>query len=243
MRKWKTDFRHDETKELHKLLSSLTSKGHNMARVFEDFLSAVVCSFSTGQLEDRYMEIAGRYGSEMNVLAQALGAVVVGMEKTEADILGDFFEGAITHGENGQFFTPEPLCELMARMTLGENPPEREDGEPLRICDPACGSGRTLLAAGRLAPDAVLYGTDIDHRCVMMTTINFALNYRRAHVVWGDALSLKEHGHYSVFRFGGLVQVLWGTAPILTVRMREQIEAAKPVEKTTGKQITLFDAA
>lgn len=245
-----TDFRHVETRELYKLLSGLTSKGHNLARVFEDLLSATVCSFSTGQLEERYMEIARRYGDDMKILANAFGAVVNGMEKTGADILGDFFEGAITHGEAGQFFTPEPLCEAMARMTLGENPPEREDGEPLRICDPACGSGRTLLAAGKLAPDAILYGCDVDHRCVMMTTINLALNYRRGHVVWGNSLSLQEHGHYSVFRFGGLVQVLWGTSPILTVRTKEQlagVEAAKPVDEETGKkktkQLTLFDAA
>lgn len=229
------------------MLSELTNRGHNLARVFEDFLSATVCAFSTGLLEERYMEIAGRYGEHMNTMGEALGALVMAMEETGADILGDFFEGAITHGEAGQFFTPEPVCEMIVKMTLGENPPQQaEDGSPLTICDPACGSGRTLLAAGRMVPDAVLYGCDVDHRCVMMTAINLALNYRRGKVVWGNSLSLQEHGHYSIFRFSGLVQVLWSERPVLTVKKAEEMVVIDDDERAEAKkpqQLSLIDVA
>lgn len=227
------------------MLSDFTSRGHNLARVFDDFLSAVVCAFSVGQLEERYMEIAGRYGEHMTTMSHALAELVMAMEKTGADILGDFFEGAITHGENGQFFTPEPLCEAIARMTIGEDPPEKPDGEPLTICDPACGSGRTLLAAARLVPNASLYGCDVDHRCVMMTTINLALNGLRGYVVWGNSLSLQEHGHYSVGRFHpGLVY--WSTRPILTVAPPEQMRIVDDEDRAEAKkpqQLSLIDVA
>ncbi|WP_169309574.1 N-6 DNA methylase [Rhodomicrobium vannielii] len=62
------------------------------------------------------------------------------------DHLGDIYEAErAAEREMAQFFTPMPLCELMARITIDENAPE-----DARIADPACGSGRLLLACGSL---------------------------------------------------------------------------------------------
>lgn len=252
MAKRSIQFRYPETNQVYKLLSGLASRGHNLSRVFEDFLSAIVCSFSMGQLEDRYMEIAARYsdGNKGNrgidIIAHAFGELVNAMEKTKADILGDFFEGCITFGENGQFFTPEALCEVLARMTIDENQPVREDGSPLRINDCACGSGRILLAAAKLAPGSILYGCDVDHRCVMMTTINLALNGLRGYAVWGDSLRLVEHGHYAVGEMGIPGLVRWDPRPILTVASAKAEPATSeetPADAAKPKQLSLIDAA
>jgi hypothetical protein len=69
----------------------------------------------------------------------------------------------------GAFYTPAPLVDHLVSQTIAAPPPRR----PLRICDPACGTGNFLLAAGAaLQPSAQawqsLYGVDIDPAAVMV---------------------------------------------------------------------------
>ena len=47
MAKRTIQFRIDETKELYKLLSGLASRGHDLGRVFDDFLTALVCALAS----------------------------------------------------------------------------------------------------------------------------------------------------------------------------------------------------
>ncbi len=108
------------------------------------------------------------------------------MDQTRADILGDIFEGAITHGEAGQYLTPEPVCELMARLTLDGHAETKATSKT--IGDPCCGSGRLLLAAAKVRPGWELVGQDIDLRCVRMTAMNLALRNLYGQVIWGDSL-------------------------------------------------------
>ncbi len=65
------------------------------------------------------------------------------MEKTRNDILGDIFQGGVTHGENGQFFTPESITQLLAQMTA--------DPSAKTVCDPAVGSGKNASRAARIS--------------------------------------------------------------------------------------------
>src|SRR5439155_11908640 len=102
-------------------------------------------------------------------LARMFGDLVRIMEETRSDVLGDLFQGAITYGENGQFYTPEPVCDLMAQM-VGHDEPDSKT-----VLDPCCGSGRMLLSAAKINPRRELVGQDIDLRCVRMTAINLAL--------------------------------------------------------------------
>ena len=117
----------------------------------------------------------------IDAFPEALGDLIVAMEKTRKDILGDIFQGAISYGCNGQFFTPDSVCDAMARLSMRQGAG--------RVIDACCGSGRLLLAAADVNPHAEFYGQDIDLRCVRMTAINLALRNLYGQVVLGDSLS------------------------------------------------------
>ena len=73
------------------------------------------------------------------------------MEKGNAlDLFGQLYEQMFLlkskDSSNGQFFTPDSLCRLMADIT-GAGVEEKEyNGGMVRVNDCACGSARTLLA-------------------------------------------------------------------------------------------------
>ena len=64
------------------------------------------------------------------------------------DPFGDYFEEFLSNSSNGQFFTPSPVAELMAQLTVRQVGEKRKDGDT-RVCDSCCGSGRLLLAAAQ----------------------------------------------------------------------------------------------
>jgi type I restriction-modification system DNA methylase subunit len=105
-------------------------------------------------------------------------------EDTREDILGDLFQGGITYGEHAQYFTPAPICDLMAQVTAGDEP-----GLGRSFCDPCCGSGRMLLAMAKIKPYGRFVGQDADLRCVKITAINLALHNLYGYAIWGNSLS------------------------------------------------------
>lgn len=92
------------------------------------------------------------------------------------DALGTFYE-AIASGSKqsvmGQFFTPQPVCELMARIN-GFSPDMT--GKQLTMQDPASGSGRLLLAIHAMAPGNYQYAADLDSICAKMSAVNMCLH-------------------------------------------------------------------
>ena len=93
---------------------------YGLHSVFENFLEMVVCTLSLGAKEDRYHEIVRGYEKpDAYLMAEAFGALVVEMDNNGEglkDGFGDFYMEYLSHGHNGQFFTPEPICEMMARI-------------------------------------------------------------------------------------------------------------------------------
>jgi hypothetical protein len=79
----------------------------------------------------------------------------------------------------------------MARMQMDK------ETHGKRILDPACGSGRTLLAAADINRNNEFYGVDIDLRCARMTAINLGLRNLYGYVIWGNSLALEERLVYS----------------------------------------------
>lgn len=192
-------FQYDESKKLVKLIDQSTGSGRwDRGSVFRDFVQTCLCALSGGRMEDVYLSTIKRYTDGklgqrgIDRFCEGFALVVMAVEK-KLDILGDVFQGGVTYGEHGQFFTPEPICRMMSSMC------GVADLEPGKIVsDPCCGSGRMLLAAAEINPRLIFYGTDIDIRCAQMTAINLALWRLCGWVTCGDSLSLENRTYYRV---------------------------------------------
>jgi hypothetical protein len=160
------------------------SRRYSINQVFDDFLKMAVCAFSMGRMETEYKEIAKRYTPEdMQLFGEALGAMVMDYDAkssedgTWCDVLGAYFEDIQSHfsaSAKGQFFTPDHVCDLMAKV-LGESP----TNERIYVNDCACGSGRNLIAHSRTNTkqrfSSFYVAQDVDYRCVLMSVINFLM--------------------------------------------------------------------
>jgi len=221
------------------------ARRNSISNVFSDFLEMSVCALSLGAMESRYLEIVGRYDKqEVNLMADAFAAMVMEMDdngKGLRDILGDFFMEHISHGHNGQFFTPEPICEMMARMT---NPVEPGS----RVLDCACGSGRTLLAAAKINRMAYFYGADVDRNCAMMCLINFCLNGMLGEVAWMNSLSNEYFGAWQIqlHPTGGVPYIVPITEAesVVVLKMSEQkaTQTKTPIPEFADVLAELIDA-
>ncbi|MEP1645981.1 N-6 DNA methylase [Rhodopirellula bahusiensis] len=181
--------------------------GHGRGRVFTDFLTVVRYSLAGQTMEEEYLDtiskgyVSGNSGKRgIDTLKTAFHQMIDAMEDTGQDVLGDAFHAAITYGENGQFFTPDSVCQLMGGLSVPE--------EPKTINDPACGSRRQLLAIAKKQPHWEFTGQDVDHRCAQMTAINLALNGLHGWSAWQNTLTLQTHRVYKIGfnRFGGVIR-------------------------------------
>jgi type I restriction-modification system DNA methylase subunit len=176
------------------IICSLTVR-HSLNNIFSDFLTLCICAFSYGRMEDKYMGIISKYSkAEANDFASALGSLVIEMTGDGygmVDVLGEFFENNLSHGRNGQFFTPQNICDLMAQVLYSPKPGSH-------IADPACGSGRMLMAMAKLNRNALYYGADIDQNCAKMATLNLCLNHIFGEIAWMDSLSNKFYGGWAI---------------------------------------------
>lgn len=189
------------SKDVLQLLDAAADKaGLSRGQTFEDLLTFVVCSLAGQTMEEEYLSTVakgyakGEEGSRgIDYIAKAFGTLVMAMDETGQDVLGDLFTGAISYGERGQFFTPDAVCQLMAELTT-----HGADDGVQSVNDPACGSGRFLLSVGKKHPNWEFVGQDVDHRCAQMTAINLGLNGLRGWAVWQNTLTLECNRVYKV---------------------------------------------
>jgi hypothetical protein len=173
-----------KTMKSFKIAIGQVTQRYGKRQVFSDFLQMVVCTLSLGAKEDRYLEVISRYDpKEINLFPEAMASLICEMDNDGMgllDVLGTYFELEISLGHNGQFFTPQPICELIACMnpiSFGQT-----------VADPACGSGRMLLSAAKVNRNALFFGADVDADCARMTAINLCLNGLFGEVAWMDTL-------------------------------------------------------
>lgn len=198
--------------EIAKHLQRITHQ--HFFRTFEDWLALSINAFLRD--DDAYMAIMRRYGPRQAPMgeqnhpadhfARALGAWMHAMQREPADYLGRVYEEqAVANAYQGQFFTPEPVVELMAAMTMPDELPDTA-----LVSDPACGSGRMLIAGIRRNRHATFLGTDSDLTCVHMTALNCLVRNATTYVIHGNSLSLETWGGYHVRRtpLGGEVHRL-----------------------------------
>lgn len=163
-----------------------------LAQAFDDFLTMAIAACTRNPetklsyYEDEYLNTIACYkDSELRFeFPNAFTQLVVEMEERVDsslgnDVLGEFFEQHISNGRNGQYFTPYQICQFMASITHTDRAMDTENSEdkPLKILDPACGSGRMLIAASKInGATHEYYGIDIDRTCVKMAVLNLFLN-------------------------------------------------------------------
>ena len=160
---------------------------------FDSFLDFSLFMFLANPTEEQCRNFEAR----RTVPAYAEALLKLGeLSEGYHDSLGDMFMERISNGANSQFFTPEHICDFMARIV---------DGTGESVCDPTCGSGRFLLKSLQQQREEhglepTLYGCDLDHRCVLMTLLNLCLNSGRGDVEWGNSLSLEIFRTYHIDR-------------------------------------------
>lgn len=191
-----------------KLIHQL-SYHHSTSKVFSDFVEMSAISFSNaldkGQFEDRekrYLEIVKNYKKEeVYEFPKLLGMLINHLEETPQDVLGELFHALELHNERkGQFFTPYPICRMMAKMTIGSSHEEIMDKYGfINLYEPACGTGAMVIATAQELKDRNInyqqaihvMATDIDPTCVYASYVQFTLLHIPAVVVHGDSLSME----------------------------------------------------
>lgn len=121
-------------------------------------------------------------------------------QENKIDAFGDAYEFLMTmYASNagksgGEFFTPQEVSELLARITAA-------DGHEIRsVYDPACGSGSLLLkfskTIGKDNPTLKYYGQEINPTTYNLCRINMFLhdiNYDNFDIQLGDTLIDPKH--------------------------------------------------
>lgn len=205
----------DHAKELLKLIESLSYR-HDKWQVFADFNEAAAISLSNAvdlaqreAREARYIELIKRYSKdELQKFPQMLASLVEALEAETDDVLGKTFHALELHNKySGQFFTPYPVCQMMAKMTLGDKAAIEtllERRGFIRAAEPAAGSGAMIIAmAEALQEEGVNYqrhlhvtAVDVDLKCVHMAYLQMSLMHIPAVIVHGNSLSLEEWSHW-----------------------------------------------
>lgn len=188
-------------REFNSLFSPL-GRHFDASRLFDDFLTIIICCLARQTQEDWYLETVKKYKREhLKQFAKVLGTLFLIYDKHTfqgdwVDPLGDYYEALAGNYKKqgfGQFFTPKSLCDIMATITIKEH----DYGGKVNDC--AVGSGRTLLAANKICKGKNYIAQDIDHICVKMCAINMAFHGLKGKVLHMDSLMMnKPHHVYTI---------------------------------------------
>lgn len=194
--------------ELSKLLRMNASR-FQLHDVFSDFCEMAAICFSNRvdmqhftAREARYMELFGKYNKvEQGRFPQMLALLVDVLECGMDDALGSLFmELELGNHWKGQYFTPWPVSQLMARITVGDPAETVRKHGYISVHEPAVGAGAMVIAMA----DAIMaagcnyqqnmHVTAIDVSAVAchMAYVQFSLLHIPALIVHGNSLTLEE---------------------------------------------------
>ena len=140
---------------------------------------------------------------ERNVFPKLAAETVMALEENpEQDFLGNIFMNlGLGNAAGGQFFTPYHVCELMAKISIGELVPQVEEQGYITINDCACGAGATLIAGIHEARrrlekvgfnwqnHVLVVAQDIDYTTALMCYIQLSLLGAAAYIKIGNTLT------------------------------------------------------
>ena len=192
-----------QDKPLYNILQDI-GRHHFINEVFDDFLDYCIACLLVDGCQKTAERLKSKYKEKYNRFIEAYKQLVSEYQKidwghTFVDPLGSLYETITSSYKSsamGQFFTPEPVCTFMAHI-LGPIDKEKwsqEEGKTIN--DPACGSGRTVLAYHVISPFNYLFCEDLDPMCTKMATINMAWHFARGQTVNCNSLMIDD------FRFG-----------------------------------------
>ena len=193
--------------------------GYDHASAFEQLLNLMVHWL---EIEDKSPHVMPQIGNEAAQALVTLMRIFFSALHTElatrkwVDLFGDYFmEYGANKKDRGQCFTPDCVCDVMARLSLSINGGTDFDsmrhyvpgfGRKVVVNDCACGSGRLLLAAGTTyrhtthKNDVYLVASDIDDRCCKQTAINILV-----HGFYGEVACMDTLMGESTFSHGWIV--------------------------------------
>lgn len=230
---------------------------HNRVTVWSDFVEMAACSISNAidksqfdEREKQYLNIAKKYSdTDLQSFKTMLDILVNALtENQNQDFLGKLFM-SLEFGSDqiGQYFTPYSVAELAAKLNFSTYVENSKLFSPIKIGEPACGSGGMLIAFMHAAKEkginyqqAVIFSaTDLDKTAALMCYVQLSLLGCAGTVTVGDSLTGEEYSKwYTPFFF----HATWDA--------RRKIEAAQNVldsgkkvnEKLKSRGIkTLFD--
>jgi len=214
MIKTKTDHR----QEIIKLIKQ-ASYSKDTWKIFSDFCEMTAITISNScdptqreERENRYLDIIRSYEKrEQKLFPDMFAHLVLALEeKTQTngteDVLGVIFHELELHNKwKAQFFTPQHISDMMAKMVCGDETQTaiQEQGY-ISVLEPACGSGVMLTSFCKAMKEnglnycdqLVVMAVDVDEKCAHMTYIQMALYGVPAVIIHGNSLSLQEFSRW-----------------------------------------------
>lgn len=196
------------------LISGVVGK-YSMYDLWKDFLQLAaisisnVCDFrNSATRTQQYADIMKKYTEKEAELFPKLFCEVVNAldANPEQDFLGSLYmEMEFGKKAAGQFFTPYPVCKVMAGFTYNDLEAKLHTDSWITVNDPACGAGGTLIAlANEILKHGINYqtsvffvGQDIDCLVSYMSYIQLSLLGCPGYIVVADTLSAPLTGDSS----------------------------------------------
>lgn len=265
----------DVYKRMVALIDEAAHGGKTRWQVFSDFLTVNAISYAnsssptkddTWQARENEFHKIWRSYQQPVILAELAGGLIEAFQRdypNYTDVLGTLFESLYIQDKwHGQFFTPQPLCEVTAMTFNVEAAKETilKRGY-IKIHEPASGGGAMLLAIiNRLisaginpSTQTLFVANDLDIRSVYMSYIQLSLAGVPAIVNHMDTLTLREISppwYTPVFHLDGWAQRLDLERRVDAMRAilsnnpkpRSHFTKPKPARPTEPKyeQLTLF---
>ena len=174
-------------KEFERYFDTLSGR-YSAGEIFIDFLDYVLLVMKWWEQDRDFSYFEKRYGDDYPKLMEMLNLFSEASDNGGEgcrDALGDLFMNLVSHGRNGQYFTPDDLCGMISDVTA----PNLKDNQS--VLDPTCGSGRMLLGAARRNRKAFFFGCDIDTTCCKMAVINLLINTLQGEIALMNSLSME----------------------------------------------------
>ncbi|SET71114.1 N-6 DNA methylase [Thalassotalea agarivorans] len=173
--------------------------------VFRDFVTTSAIAIHNAvnmneELETEYLNIINTYNSEdIQRMCEMLGLLTMLLEPEPTDILGGLYmEIGLGSEQNGQYFTPAAVSELMAQIGHGDG--LRNLDKPfVTLSEPACGAGGMVLAFAKIMlshkhnPADKLWVSciDINRVAALMAYLQLSLWNIPGEIIVGNALSME----------------------------------------------------